>query len=102
MVQFAHHDCTTGHPAPDPLLLAVRAAVIWSWRNNQKLLAAGEIPEEDEFDILAHEQYLMWRDHSHRPKSWDDLARGLHQQNGYDETKVDSVAFFEQEEKHSF
>jgi hypothetical protein len=86
----------------DPLLLAVRAAVIWSWRINQKLLAAVEIPEEDEFDILAHEQYLMRREHSHHPKLRDDLARSLHQQNGYDETKVDSVSLFEQDEKDFF
>jgi hypothetical protein len=98
MVQFYDHGSTIGHPAPDPLLLAVRAAVVWSWRNGQKLLAAGEIPEEeDELDTLAHEQYLAWREQLHRPKSWDDLARGLHQENGYDETRVKSVTLFEEE-----
>jgi hypothetical protein len=44
-------DGVPGHLAPDPLLLAVKSAINWSWRNNQKLKAAGERPQEaDEID----------------------------------------------------
>jgi hypothetical protein len=34
------------HPAPDPLLLAVKAAVNWSKRHGPQLLASGELPDE--------------------------------------------------------
>jgi hypothetical protein len=85
VVQFFDHSSTAGgHPAPDPLLLAVRAAVNWSRRHHQPLLAAGEPQdEEDELDILAEEQYLEWRNELLRPQNRDDLARGLHQPFGY-------------------
>jgi hypothetical protein len=36
----------TQHPAPDPLLLAVKAAVNWSKRHGPQLLASGELPDE--------------------------------------------------------
>jgi len=32
LVHFSSHSDTSGHPAPDPLLLAVRAAITWPWR----------------------------------------------------------------------
>lgn len=35
-------DGNNGHPAPDPLLLVLKAAVNWSWFHGQKLLLAGE------------------------------------------------------------
>ena len=69
-------------------LLAVRAAVNWSWRNNQKLLASGEPEEEDELDVLALEEFLEWQREELRPKTWEDLARGLHQLHGYQEELV--------------
>jgi hypothetical protein len=84
----ADTDTGKGHPAPDPLLLAVRAAVNWSWRNNQKLLASGEPEEEDELDVLALEEFLEWQREELRPKTWEDLARGLHQLHGYQEELV--------------
>jgi hypothetical protein len=76
VVTFADHEANGGHPSPDPLLLAVRAAVNWSWRNNQKLLASGDYPaddDEDEYDVardsdneeldrLAVAQFFAWRD----------------------------------------
>ena len=76
----------SAHLAPDPLLLTVKAAVNWSWRNSQKLLASADPEvEEDELDILAMEQYLDWRESRLRPRTWEDLSRGLHQPNGYQE-----------------
>jgi len=89
VVEFSNHtalngEATEGHPAPDPLLLAVKAAINWSRRNKQPLRAAGEPPEEeDELDVLAEEQYLQMCDDQYRPKTWDDLARGLGQPLGY-------------------
>jgi hypothetical protein len=53
VVKFVDHG-NDGHPAPDPLLLAVKSAINWSWRNQQKLLATGElVAEEDEMDICV-------------------------------------------------
>ncbi len=36
------------HLPPDPLLLAVRAAVVWSKRNGEQLLPNGEEPEDED------------------------------------------------------
>jgi hypothetical protein len=88
IVEFADVSDEQRHPAPDPLLLAVRAAATWSWRHNQRLKAAAEPQEEkddgeDELSILAEEQFLEWRRNLYRPKTWDDLARGLGQPLGY-------------------
>ena len=84
IVEFSDVRVEDGHPAPDPLLLAVRAAATWSWRNEQKLKAAAEPQEdEDELSVLANEQFLEWRRNAWRPESWDDLARGLGQPFGY-------------------
>jgi hypothetical protein len=84
VVEFSdHNEATGGHPAPDPLLLAVKAAINWSRLNYQALRAAGAPPEEeDELDVLAEEEYLEWRDNLHRPKTWDDLVCGLGQGGG--------------------
>jgi hypothetical protein len=82
-VTFEAHSTAKGHPAPDPLLLAAKSAINWSWRHGQQLLAAGEPPEEDELDILAEEQYLEWRDSCIRPGSFEKVAIGLGQPNGY-------------------
>jgi hypothetical protein len=75
-----------GHPAPDPLLLTVKAAINWSWRHGQKLLAGGELSDDDEaseLSALAEEQYLEWQRERLRPKNRQDLAQGLGQPNGY-------------------
>jgi hypothetical protein len=89
VVEFSSHavfnkDEAKRHPAPDPLLLAVKAAINWSRQNNQPLRAAAEPQEEeDELDDLANKQYLQaWAD-QYRPKTRDDLARGLGQPLGY-------------------
>jgi hypothetical protein len=72
MVEFASiASSSEGHPAPDPLLLAVRAAVNWSARHNQRLLAAAEPQDDDgdddgdsdaDLDRLAEEEFLEWRE----------------------------------------
>jgi hypothetical protein len=84
VVVFSDLETAAGHPAPDPLLLAVKAAINWSRRHEQPLRAAGERPEEqDELDDLAEEEYLEWCDNFHRPQGSDDLALGLGQPFGY-------------------
>jgi hypothetical protein len=75
-----------GHPAPDPLLLTIKAAINWSRRHGQTLLAGGELPDDDEaseLSVLAEEQYLEWQREILRPKNRQDLADGLGQPNGY-------------------
>jgi hypothetical protein len=85
IVEFSAVNVEGQHPAPDPLLLAVRAAATWSWRHGQQLKADAEPQEEeeDELSILAEEQFLERRKNFGRPKTWDDLARGLGQPFGY-------------------
>jgi len=34
LVSFKSHSDQTGHPAPDPLLLGMKAAVVWSHLSN--------------------------------------------------------------------
>jgi hypothetical protein len=87
----AHDDdddnTSDGHPAQDPLLLAVRAAVNWSWRNHQKVLESGEPePGIHPLEAQAMEEYLAWRDEQQqmvRPRTLQDVANGLHQPDGY-------------------
>jgi hypothetical protein len=77
-------DARADHPAPDPLLLSVKAAINWSRRHHQGLRAAGERPEEeDELDVLAGELFLERLEKLHRPKTRNDLAWGLGQPFGY-------------------
>jgi preprotein translocase subunit SecD len=87
IVNFCDVSDTEHHPAPDPLLLAVRAAATWSRRHGQPLKAAAEPQdeeeEEDELSVMAEEQFLERRRNSWRPKTLDDLARGLGQPFGY-------------------
>jgi len=57
-----------GHPAPDPLLLAVKAAVNWSKFHGQQLMAGGEDDESDsdmvsEHSLIAMEKYLALQEH---------------------------------------
>jgi hypothetical protein len=40
LIHFRSHSDRAGHPAPDPMLLFVKAAINWSRRNNQQVLAA--------------------------------------------------------------
>jgi len=50
------------HPAPDPILLASKAAVVFSSRHKQAL-AAGAEPQDDwtDLDELAAQDFLEWR-----------------------------------------
>ena len=75
----------SGHPAPDPILLASKAAVVFSTRHEQRLAAGAEPRDDDwsELDELAVEQYLEWHEAAIRPQNWDDLARGLGQSDGF-------------------
>jgi hypothetical protein len=78
-VTFAHHNSTKGHPAPDPLLLAVKSSINWSWRNKQKLLAAGERPDEDEEDVQQEELDCEWFFDYVQQSTLENVAIGLHQ-----------------------
>jgi hypothetical protein len=91
IVGFASASSAEGHPAPDPFLLPVRAAVNWSARNNQRLLAAAEPEEEDdsddpdaELDRMAEEEHLQRREKQQKKErvecrnpSWEELGRRL-------------------------
>jgi hypothetical protein len=84
IVEFQSTDSTKGHPAPDPLLLAVRAAINWSWRNHQKVLESGEPePPIHPLEAQAIEEFLAWQDHQQRPHTLQDVAAGLQQPDGY-------------------
>ena len=81
-------DTNRGHIAPDPLILAAKAACVWSKRQGQSLVAGGEVEDDDfsEGDIIAAEAYIAAQEAyeaSLRPRSRQDLARGLHQPNMY-------------------
>jgi hypothetical protein len=54
LIKYVAHDGEPGHPAPDPMLLVIKAAINWSWRNNQKMMVEGE--PEDELDGLEEER----------------------------------------------
>jgi hypothetical protein len=87
IVTFSDHSSEEGHPAPDPLLLTAKAACNWSALYKQPLKAAAEPQaeelESDELYHLAEEEYLEHRRNAWRPKTWEDLARGLGQPHGY-------------------
>ena len=75
---------------PDPFLLVLKAAIIWSWRNGEKLLPGCFTPEEDEWsegDELMHEYEERLRQGNIRPSDHLKVARGL----GLDETTVFKV-----------
>jgi hypothetical protein len=78
------------HPAPDPLLLVFKAANIWGKMTNQRLLANGQPPdihgnmtEGDYLAELAYYEAKFGPLEPPRPKTWEDLAVGLGQPNGY-------------------
>jgi hypothetical protein len=74
-------DDESHHPAPAPLLLAVRATVNWPRRHGQQLLSCDEHPGiEDDVDlnVLAIKQrHRDAQDRSLRPQTWEVLAAGL-------------------------
>jgi hypothetical protein len=70
------------HVAPDPFLLTVKAAVNWSRRHHQQLLAAPEPHDEglDEPELYALEEYMAWHARAIRPpENRDELAAQLGQ-----------------------
>ena len=87
LVHFSSHSDTSGHPAPDPLLLAVRAAITWSWRQGQKLLVTStEDDDFDELDQLGMEEFLEYQRQLQRPpESPEELALALGQPYGFQE-----------------
>jgi hypothetical protein len=98
-VSFCSHappqtgDTVLGHPAPDPMLLVSKAAVVYSTRHGQRL-AAGAEPQDDwsEGDYMELEQYLEWQDYQVRPPDdLNELARRLGQPNGYQDSTVQTT-----------
>jgi hypothetical protein len=67
------------HPAPDPMLLATKAAVVFSTRHNQRLAAGGFKEDETwtDMDQQAAEEYLDWRQAAIRARMDEDVARGI-------------------------
>jgi hypothetical protein len=93
-VRFAGHALNASnnstHPAPDPLILAAKAAVVWSTRLEFRLAASAE-PQDDgwtDLDELAAEQYLTAHEASLRAQTWGQLASGLGQPNGFHRKEV--------------
>ena len=89
LVRFGKVEETDKHPPPDPLLLAYKAACVWGTMTKKRLLANGEepdlYPDMTEGDYLAELAFLEGRSGFKRPKTWEDLAVGLGQPNGYQE-----------------
>jgi hypothetical protein len=72
----AHRGDMDLHPAPDPILLASKAAVVFSTRHDQPLAAAAEPQDDDEWtdlDELEAENYLEWRQERIREESESKL-----------------------------
>ena len=77
MIKFYDVSNTEHHPAPDPLLLAVKAATIWSRRHNQPLKVVTEPldedeceEEEEELSVLAEVQFLERRRNALSVADW--------------------------------
>ena len=88
LVSFSSVDAKDGHPAPDPLLLAFRMANIWGRMVGVKLLANGKEECDDyenmsEGDIIAEEAFYDWKFGHPKNPTWEELAVGLGQPNGY-------------------
>ncbi len=50
LISFGSHGTREGHPAPDPLLLSMKAAVVWCYMTGFELIANGEKSDDDEED----------------------------------------------------
>jgi hypothetical protein len=85
LVTFGDATDTELHPAPDPLLLVLRAANSFGIMAGMKMLASAEPDDSDVStgDIMEEEAFLEAREQSWRPNTWADLAKGLGQPNGY-------------------
>ena len=78
-IRFDSVDETLPNP-PDPFLLALKATIIWSWRNGEKLLPGCFIPEQEEWsegDEIMHEYEERLRQESVRPSTHLKVALGL-------------------------
>ncbi|KAG7340915.1 hypothetical protein IV203_024458 [Nitzschia inconspicua] len=78
LVQFGSFDDEDKHPAPDPLLLAFKAAAIWGMVTDKRLLSNGADP----YTYSFYDDQGFYFD---GPKTWEELAMGLGQPNGYQE-----------------
>ncbi|KAG7338137.1 hypothetical protein IV203_034362 [Nitzschia inconspicua] len=78
LVRFGSCDDKDKHPAPDPLLLAYKAATIWGMVTDKRLLSNGADPYT----------YSFYDDQGYYegPKTWEELAMGLGQPHGYQES----------------
>ncbi|KAG7338141.1 nucleotide-diphospho-sugar transferase [Nitzschia inconspicua] len=78
LVRFGSFDDKDKHPAPDPLLLAYKAAAIWGMVTDKRLLSNGADPYT----------YSFYDDQGfyEGPKTWEELAMGLGQPHGYQES----------------
>ncbi|KAG7338143.1 hypothetical protein IV203_034368 [Nitzschia inconspicua] len=87
LVEFGSVGDEDKHPAPDPLLLVYKAAAIWGMVTKKRLVSNGEAqdPSADisEGDYLAELAFLEARSGFKRPQTWEALAIGLGQPNGY-------------------
>jgi hypothetical protein len=69
-IHFAEQDAPSessfkGHPAPDPLLLVSKSAVVWAKRRGVKLAAAAEPQDDASWDTMheiAMQHFLKTRD----------------------------------------
>ena len=88
------------HPAPDPVLLTVKAAVNFSRRHAMPLAAQAEPQEDDakkwgELDQLAAKEYMEWCESLIKPPdNFHDLAAGLGQHDAVrpDDWGIDTTA----------
>jgi hypothetical protein len=87
LVTFGAFDEVGAHPPPDPLILAYKSANVWGKMVGRRLLANGEPfdPNADmtEEDYMAELAFLEARSGFKRPETWEDLAAGLGQPDGF-------------------
>jgi hypothetical protein len=71
--------CNIVHPAPDLLLLVVKAAINWSKAHDQQLLAGGEYDSDDDISTLSGiaEQMYYEACQEERRKAMDNDVSGM-------------------------
>jgi len=70
------------HPAPDPMLLVMKACAVFSTRTEQNMVANSEPKEDnwDEMDYIALDNFIEYQQQRLKPSSnWDILAKQLGQ-----------------------
>ena len=85
LVTFGNPEDEAKHPAPDPLLLALRAANIWGKLTDFALLANGSSEDADisEDDMIAEAAYYEAKFGLSQDLAWEELAQKLGQPNGH-------------------